>query len=120
MWTLSNQESACPNGMPTQVTIFGQKFRVRYRKQIYSAPKKTAPVNGMVFFSNRLIVLDAGLTIHDMRETLYHEMCHVYLDAIQKKDGRLVKLSHQQIEGFCDLFGEAIVDLALNNPLPSS
>lgn len=118
VWTLSAQECATPNEMPSHISILGQRYRIKYRRLIYSAPKKSARLHGIVIFSNRLIVIDPDQGIHRMRETLYHETCHVYFKECQAKDGRLHKVSDQAIEGFCDLFGEAIVDLAVNNTLP--
>ena len=118
VWTLSAESSPAPEGMPSEATIYGQRYRIKYRKQIYSAPKKNSRLCGIVIFSNRLIIIDPDQTIHEMRETLYHEICHVYLKARQERDGRLGKITDAEIEGFCDLFGEAVVDLAVNNPLP--
>ena len=118
VWTLSKEASPTPEGMPESVSILGQKYRVRYRKQIYSAPKKSAALDGIVIFSDRLIILDPDHSIHEMRQTLYHEMCHVYLCECFKKDLRLYKMRDKMIEGVCDMFGEAVYDLVLNNPLP--
>lgn len=118
VWTRGGREISTPMNMPSDVTINGQKFRVRYRTEIYSAPKKTASLDGMVIFPNRLILIDPEHSVHEMRETLYHEMCHIYLNECQKKDIRLIKLNDREIEGICDMFGAAVYDLALNNPLP--
>lgn len=118
VWTLGGKEVPTPPNMPSEITVLGQKYRVRYRPGIYSAPKKSAQLDGIVIFSHRLIMIESGLTLHQMRETLYHEAAHVYLQACQMKDPRLAKITPYEIEGFCDLFGEAVCDLALNNPLP--
>jgi hypothetical protein len=112
-------EVSTPPGMPSEVSILGQKYRVRYRSEIHHVDKKRKiPVDGIVIFSHRLILIDPTQGVHSMKETLWHEMCHVYFNEAQKKDLRLAKVTDAQIEGICDLFGEAVYDLVANNPLP--
>lgn len=118
VWTMGGKEVPNPPNMPSEITVLGQKYRVRYRPGIYSAPRVKSQLDGIVIFSHRLIMIDSTLTLHQMRETLYHEVCHVYLKTAQQKDPRLAKLTDYEIEGICDMFGEGVYDLALNNPLP--
>lgn len=119
VWTKVLQEEATPESMPSSVSVLGKKYRVKYFRDIYSAPKNTTSLAGVIIFSHQLIVIDPSDTLHGMRATLFHEMCHAYLSEIQAKDNRLQKITPAQIEGFCDLFGEAVIDLTVNNSLPS-
>lgn len=118
VWTLAESESPTPNGMPTEVTIYGQKFRVKYRKEIYNAPRRKSRLAGVVIYANRLIIIDPDATLHEMREVLYHEVGHVYLKTAQMEDKRLCRITAEETEGICDMIGKAVVDLASNNPLP--
>lgn len=117
VWTQGKQVPTPPD-MPDHLTIHGQRYRVQYWTSLFNGPNKKTPLDGVVVFSHRLIMLDSRSTFHHMREVLYHEAAHVYLHEKQQVDGRLAKITDAEIEGFCDLFGEAICDLAPNNPLP--
>lgn len=115
VWTLG-QEVPTPGDMPTSVTVLGQKYRVRYRTEIYNTPRKSTPLWGVVVFENRIILIDPRQPMHKLKQTLLHEMCHVYMREIRMKDNRLDKTTNAEEEGFCDLFGEAVSDLVANNP----
>lgn len=117
VYTFGGKEFFPPKGMPTQVKVYGMHFRVLYHSRIYNAPKKTQILRGVVLYANRLIILDPLETVHDMRETLYHEIGHVYLKVWQTKSKALSQISYDQMEDFCDCFGEAIYDLSNNNQL---
>lgn len=111
---------SAPLSMPTEVRIYGQRYRVLYHSKIYAQPKKQERILGMVIYDLRIIFIDPEQSIHNLRETLYHEVGHVYLKVWQSKSEALSKITYRQMEDFCDLIGEAIPDLAGNNPLPTS
>lgn len=115
VWTLG-KETPTPGDMPTVVTVLGQKYRVRYRTEIYNHPRRSAQLWGVVVFDHRMIILDPRRPIHQLKQVLFHEMCHVYIKEMQMKDERLRRLTDAEEEGFCDLFGEAVQDLETNNP----
>jgi hypothetical protein len=116
VWTYGGREYPTPNGMPSKVTIMGQPFEVRYHSHIYAERKTSQRLRGIVLYSFRLIVLDPKQSIHMMRETLYHEMGHIYLKVWQTKATQLDKLSPMQVEEICDMFAEAHYDALLNAP----
>lgn len=103
-----------PKGMPRKVKIQGKHFDIGYHSQIYTVEK--IRLRGIVMYNHRLIVIDPTQTLTMMRETLYHEMAHVYLNDWQDKSKPLRKLSSVQVEELCDLFAEAHYDACLNNP----
>lgn len=103
-----------PNGMPRSVRVKGKTFRVMYHSKIYGDIKTR--LRGIVFYNHQLIVIDPTQPLPLMKETLYHEMAHVYLHDWQEKSKPLRKLSPVQVEEFCDLFAEAHSDARLNNP----
>lgn len=110
VYTLGGKELATPNGMPSSVRILGQKYQVYYHTKIYAEPISRTRLRGIVVYDERIIVLDPMQTIHDLRETLYHEMAHVYLRNNQSRGSSLIKLSPAQVEEVCDLFAEGHYD----------
>ena len=116
VWTHGGREYACPQGMPSVVKIFGQAFEVRYHSHIYAEPKAAQRLRGIVLYNFRLIYLDPKQTIHMLKETLYHEIGHVYLKVWQTKAEPLAKLSPQAVEAICDMFAEGYYDSVSNNP----
>lgn len=117
VWTLAGKDCPAPAGMPTKVLIYGQHYRVRYHTQIYHEPKKGQLLNGVVVYNARLIVIDPAQSASELRETLFHEIGHVYLKAAQVKSETLSKVTYTQVEDICNMFAEATADLVLNNPL---
>jgi len=112
--TRGGKPRKAPKGMPARVKILGQHFQVFYHSQIYTMTR--VRLRGIVIFAQRLIIIDPTQSLHMMRETLFHEMAHVYLYKWQSKSTCLNKLSHQQVEELCDLFAESYYDSRLNNP----
>ncbi len=110
VYTHNGREYSTPNGMPSEVTVYGAKYEVRYHSNIYSEPKKSQRLRGIVLYNFRLIVIDPRQSIHDLRETLFHEMGHVYVKAWQSKSLPLSKLTYQQVEDICDMFAEGHYD----------
>jgi hypothetical protein len=118
VFTNGGEKKPAPPGMPSTVVVYGMHYTVSYHSCIYNTKKKKSQrLRGVVIYPNRLIVLDPSQSIHDLRETLYHEVGHIYLKTWQTKSQRLANLSEPQIEDTCDLFGEAIYDLLSNNLL---
>lgn len=117
--THGGQWQAAPGDMPSEVNVYGQKYKIYYHTRIYNAPKKSQRLSGVVIYANRLIILDPDQPLHMLRECLYHEVGHIYLKAWQSKSEPLSKVSYAQMEDICDMFGEAICDLARNNPIPT-
>jgi len=115
VYTYGGRDYATPNGMPSLVKVLGQHFEVRYHSCIYAAPKSSERLRGIVMYGQRLIVIDPRQSIHSLRETLYHEMAHVYLHYWQTKSPALAKLSPLQVEEVCDMFSEGYYDALLNN-----
>lgn len=118
VYTRGGSWSAPPSDMPTQINILGQHYKIYYHNRIYAAPKVSQRLLGVVVYSHRMIIIDPDQTIHEMRETLYHEVGHVYLKMKQLCSEPLSKITFAQMEAFCDLFGEAVCDLSRNNQLP--
>jgi len=106
-----------PRGMPSKVKVHGQHFQVFYHSNIYTMNFQR--LRGIVMYAQRLIIIDPKQTLHMMRETLYHEMAHVYLHTWQMKSKSLRKLTGPQVEDLCDLFAEAHYDARLNNRGPA-
>lgn len=117
--TYGGQWQPAPGDMPTEVTVYGAKYKIYYHTRIYNAPRKSQRLNGVVLYQNRIIILDPEQPLHQLRETLYHEVGHIYLKVWQTKSEPLYKVTHAQMEDLCDMFGEAICDLARNNRLPT-
>jgi hypothetical protein len=111
--TRGGRETAIPNGMPSTVKILGMEYQVKYHSKIYSHDKRM--LRGIVIFQQRLIFLDPCQTLHMMRETLYHEMAHVYYSTWITRSPHLHKLTGAQIEDLCDMFADSTYDLVSNN-----
>ncbi len=114
IYTYGGREYPTPNGMPASVVVLGQHFEVRYHTSIFAAQKKKERLRGVVLFNFRLIVIDPRQSIHDLRETLYHEIAHVYLKAWQSRSVPLSNLTPSQVEEVCDMFAEGHYDANLN------
>ncbi len=115
IYTYGGKEYPTPNSMPSSVCIYGQHFEVRYHSHIYNEPKKSQRLRGVVLYNFRLIIIDPRQSLHDMRETVYHEVAHVYLKVWQTKSAALSKLTPAQVEEVCDMFAEGHYDAKLNN-----
>jgi hypothetical protein len=111
--TRGGRETATPNGMPSTVKILGMEYQVKYHSKIYNSNKQL--LRGIVIFQQRLIFLDPCQTLHMMRETLYHEMAHVYYSTWCARSPHLHKLTGAQIEDLCDWFADSTYDLVSNN-----
>jgi hypothetical protein len=116
VYTHGGQWRPTPTNMPSHMTILGQKFRVYYHTRIFAETVQNSRLLGVVLYPNRMIIIDPDQTMDDMKEVLYHEAGHVYIKAWQAKSEPLSKLTYHQVEHFCDLMGEAVCDLARNNP----
>lgn len=116
VYTRNGREFSTPQGMPSTITIYGQKYVVKYHSHIYAEPKAAQRLRGIVIYSFRMIYIDPRQTIHDLRETLYHEVGHLYLKVWQTKAEPLAKLSPQAVEALCDMFAEGLIDCTENNP----
>lgn len=116
VFTHGGREYSSPSGMPNSVSILGQRFEVCYHSHIYAEPKAAQRLRGIVLYNFRLIYIDPKQTIHMLKETLYHEIGHVYLKVWQTKSEALAKLSPQAVEEICDMFAEAYYDCSSNNP----
>ena len=114
--TLGGKEYTTPNGMPSSVVVKGQKFEIIYHSNIYESDPKHRRLRGIMIPGFRTIVLDARQTIHALRETLYHEMAHVYLNEWRDGKSVLAKLTPTQVEELCDLFADSYYDSLTNNP----
>lgn len=110
--TRGGREFTTPNGMPSKVKILGMEYTVKYHSRIFSAEKQM--LRGIVIFQQRLIYLDPNQTIHMLRETLYHEMAHVYYSTWCARSPHLHKLTGAQIEDLCDWFADSTYDLVSN------
>ena len=117
IYTHGGQYTATPATMPTEVKIYGQKFKIYYHTRIYCEKKKKSRLLGVIIFQYRVIYLEAGQPIHMMREALYHEIAHAYVNVWKTKSEALSKLTYQQVEDICDMIGEAVPDLAGNNSI---
>lgn len=98
-----------PSGFPRHVTIRGERWTVEYPDR----PLRLGGdrVLGIAHRNERRIEI-APQPLHEMRETLLHEIRHVYFwDAPVKGVGPKLE------EDLCDAFAEAVRDLCQNNPL---
>jgi hypothetical protein len=114
LFTINGERWSCPRGMPLSVRVLGQVFQIHYHTKIYEKPVAKTALRGMVFYNERVILIDPEQSIHNMKQTLFHEMTHVYLRDKQR-DTCLRDLTREQIEEVCDLLGDAFYDMLLNN-----
>lgn len=117
LYTHGGQYQATPATMPSEAKIFGQRYKIYYHTRIYSEKKKAQRLLGVIMYPYRVIFLEPGQPIHMMREALYHEIAHAYVQVWRNKSEALSKLTYQQVEDICDMFGEAVPDLAGNNTI---
>lgn len=98
--------------MPESLRLLGKHFAVRYHTHIYMQRKRTERLLGCVLLHHQVILIEPdGRSVHEMRQTLYHEVCHVYL----AHSG--AKLEHAAEEIVCDVLGSGMYDLTCNNDL---
>lgn len=110
VYTREGKETVAPPTMPTSVIILGMHFNIRYHSKIYAERKEKTRLWGCVLYWDQTIFLASEAALPQMRKTLYHEVSHVFLEKANIKG-----LSAAQVEELCDVFGEAVVDLATNN-----
>lgn len=115
IWTHGGRDYPPPQGMPSRITVYGQRYEIHYHSNIYAEPKAAQRLRGMVNYPFRLIFIDPKQTIHMLKETLYHEVGHVYLKVWQTKAEPLAKLSPQAVEAIADMFAEGFCDCTENN-----
>lgn len=109
--TTSVRDLPTPPGCPDSVRILGQTYRILYRTPLIW-PGGTV-LHGMVSSRDRTILVDPTAPAHLVRETILHEIAHVYIDH-SGFEGKLAKA--KLVEMVCDLFGSAVDDLMQNNP----
>jgi hypothetical protein len=114
IYTREGRERPTPFGMPNSLVILGVKYDIRYHTKIYFRRKESERLNGCVLYAHQIIFIDPETSVHSMRKTLCHEVCHVHIYTAQKS-GRLEKIPENTLETLCDLLGEGIVDLVANN-----
>lgn len=95
-----------PAGLPSEVKIRGLTFRIAYMSPIYHEGEA---LMGRVDYFERQILIDGTMTAHVMRETLLHEIAHVYMQDSDAPQGPL-------LEQICDIFASAWCDISDNNP----
>jgi len=113
IFSKGGREYATPNGLPGSVKILGMDYKVKYHSKIYTTNKEM--LRGIVMFQHRLIFIEPTQTLQLMRETLYHEMAHVYYATWCVGNPLLRKLTGAQVEDLCDMFADSACDLVSNN-----
>jgi len=109
IWTYGGREYPVPAGMPSNLVILGKHYDVRYHTHIYMQRRRSEQLLGCVLLHRQVIWVDASRGLHEMRQTLCHEICHVYVQHSP------LKLPHQVEELVCDVLGSGMYDLAQNN-----
>lgn len=71
---------------PTQITVYGQKFKIKYVKDLYSA--------GLCDSKASLILIDDSLKGKDLVSTLLHEAIHAVFGRIGLRQG--IELSTEE------------------------
>jgi hypothetical protein len=117
VYTYGGRWIPTPGDLPSSIRILGLDFRIFYHSRIYAARKKESRLLGLVLYANRVIVLEADQPFDELKETLYHEVSHVYIKLTQRSSKNMADLTYAQTEELCDLFGQAVCDLARNNRL---
>lgn len=110
IYTLRGTEVSCPLGMPDHVIVLGRRFEIRYHTKIFFNPKKKDQLNGCVIFDHRVIFIDPQNSIHAMRQTLLHEVLHIYF-----KNAKVKNLTCDMEEILCDALGWGMYDFMQNN-----
>ncbi len=112
--TVETRDVPTPPGYPSEVKILGQTYRIIYRTPLVFPDG--SGLQGMVTGRDRTILIDPSLPPHMIRETILHEIAHVYLthSGFESKYEK-AKL----VEIFCDMFGSAVDDLTQNNDWPT-
>src|ERR1043165_5790158 len=100
VFTHGGRETPAPRSMPSNIVVLGRHFSVRYHTRIYFTRRAKDRLNGVVLFDNRTIFIDPDNSIHAMRQTLFHEILHIYI-----KNAKIEGLSHDQEEKLCDMIG---------------
>lgn len=95
-----------PAGFPTSVRIRGRDYSVVYCAPIVDADHQ---YHGLCKHDERTILVDPTEPVHQIRETLLHEIMHVYAHESNMPNGEL-------LEKICDSFASAFCDLVDNNP----
>lgn len=99
-----------PPGMPESVKILGQAYRILYRTPLIWPGGQA--LHGMVSSRDRTILIDPTAPPHLIRQTILHEIAHVYIE----HSGFEEKISKAGLEEIiCDLFGSAVDDYLQNN-----
>lgn len=111
--TTAVRDLPAPPGFPTSVKIAGQTFAVVYRTPLIWPGGHS--LYGMVSGDDRTILIDPMHPRFRIKETLLHEICHVYLRYSNLEE----KISGKLLEELCDCFGAAICDLTENNDWPT-
>lgn len=109
VFTRGGHRASAPYGIPAAIRIRGMSYRLEFHTQIYD--ERGGRLLGIVNFARRLITVDPDRPRWEVLRTIGHEAAHVYLAHAQQVDARIKKLTHGQLEAFCDLFAEAHLDL---------
>lgn len=97
-----------PPGIPPEVRIGAEVWRVLMHTHLYSSKHKASRLAGCAIRHERVIILDPEIPGHELRSVLGHEMSHALLFAAKETNGHLRKLTDEQEEALCDLFADAV------------
>ncbi len=100
-----------PYRCPEKIRVLGKVFRIYCHTFIYSERKLSSRLRGVVLHDCACIVIDPQQSRYDFLQTLIHELGHVYVRDMERKDKRFATMTNELEEGFCDLLGNAVLDL---------
>ncbi len=108
--------SATPVGFSDHVRLFGERWNIVYCRGLYETEgRKRKKLYGMCLGNHRMIVIETDCPRHEMIDTLYHEMGHVYVRVLVPPDAKFFKYEETIVE----VFAKGLSDAAANNRLPT-
>lgn len=108
IYTRGGDWQPAPYGIPPEVNIRGDRWRVLMHTNIYGSKAKGSRLAGCAIEHERVVILDPSVPGHGLSTTLGHELAHAYLFGAKESSPHLRRLTREQEEDLCDLFGPVI------------
>lgn len=98
-----------PNGLPSEVRVSGDVWKVLFHSRLYLTAKAKAPLLGVAIPSERVLIADPQVPDYELRDTVFHEVVHAWLHVGRQQDARLAKLSKEAEEAIAEVIARELV-----------
>jgi hypothetical protein len=107
-FTRGGHWTPAPFGLPTEMRVSGDRWRVLYHPAIYSSRSPQALLLGLCHHRERVIIVDPSFPPHEVADTLAHEHTHAIIQSGRETEPELGRLTRAQEEALCRVFAREL------------